>query len=149
VSPFEISPRPGLDSVRRLLAAERLPTMDLRAVQLDRFFFAGPRTAPAGIVGLELFTDVALLRSLVVRPAARGRGIGEALVRHAEGYAALQGVQHLYLLTITAQEFFKRLGFQPTTRAEAPAAIQKTREFADLCPASAAFLLKRLQGNET
>ena len=111
---------------------------------LRAFFYCGPADAPTGLVGLELFGDVALLRSLVVVPAARSSGMGTALVRYAENYARSQGVRTLYLLTTTAEGFFARLGYSHAARDAAPPAIRSTREFAGLCPASSAFMSKQL-----
>ena len=140
-----IRSQPSLSAVRRLLEAEGLPTSDLQASQLEHFFIAGPEEKPQGIVGLEVFADVALLRSLVVQRGARGRGLGHALVRHAEDYAALRHVGGIYLLTTTAEKFFQGLGYKSVARCDAPVSIQQTREFASLCPASSAFMMKRLK----
>lgn len=94
-----------------------------------------------GLVGLELYGREALLRSLVVRQLERGKGLGLALVRHAEAYAASRGVRSMYLLTLTAETFFQRLGYARLDRSAAPASIQRTSEFASLCPASSAFMM--------
>ncbi len=95
-------------------------------------------------MGLEIYGRDALLRSLVVSAAARTQGLGSALVLHAEQYAAAHEVRALYLLTTTAESFFEHRGYRRIDRAEAPSAIQSTREFASLCPASSAFMIKRL-----
>jgi amino-acid N-acetyltransferase len=50
----------------------------------------------------------------------------------------------MYLLTTTAETFFERRGYRRVDRTEAPQAIQTTVEFASLCPASSAFMIKRL-----
>ena len=63
---------------------------------------------------------------------------------HAEQYAAAHGVHALYLLTTTAESFFEHRGYRRIDRAEAPPSIQSTREFSSLCPASSAFMIKRL-----
>jgi amino-acid N-acetyltransferase len=66
------------------------------------------------------------------------------LTDHAEQYAASMGVRSIYLLTTTAEAFFKRLGYEHIERSQAPPSIQRTREFASLCPASSAFMVKSL-----
>ena len=96
-------------------------------------------------MGVELFGDVALLRSLAVSADARSSGMGTALVRHVESYAVSQGVRTLYLLTTTAEGFFARLGYASVAREAAPPAIRSTPEFAGICPASSAFMSKQLQ----
>jgi amino-acid N-acetyltransferase len=141
---LDISPRPALESVVKLLAAAQLPTEDLTAAHCDNFFFAGPATAPTGLVGLEVYGEVALLRSLVVASDRRGRGEGHELLKHAEERARAAGVRSLYLLTTTAEGFFARHGYQRVPRDSVPAAIGATREFAGICPASSACMVRRI-----
>jgi len=45
---------------------------------------------------------------------------------------------------MTAEKFFKNCKFQQTARETAPVGIQSTAEFKDLCPASAAFMVKTI-----
>jgi amino-acid N-acetyltransferase len=139
-----IRPRPLRLSVVALLEAEGLPASDLTEAHLEHFFFTGTDDAPSALVGLEIYGGSALLRSLVVSAAARTQGLGSALVLHAEEYAAAHQVHSIYLLTTTAEPYFERRGYQRIDRAQAPASIQSTREFASLCPASSAFMIKRL-----
>jgi amino-acid N-acetyltransferase len=139
-----IQGRPTLSSVVALLEAQGLPTSDLTESHFQHFFFAGHESAPDALVGLEIYGQDALLRSLVVSPDARSRGLGSALVLHVEGYAAAHEVRALYLLTTTAESYFEHRGYRRVDRAQAPPSIRSTREFADLCPASSAFMIKRL-----
>lgn len=111
---------------------------------MEHFFFCGPTAAPTALVGVELCGASALLRSLVVRPEHRSIGLGAALVEHVEGYARSHGVRAIYLLTTTAEAFFARRGYATEHRATAPPEIAATREFAGICPASSAFMMKRL-----
>jgi amino-acid N-acetyltransferase len=127
-----------------LLEAEGLPASDLTEAHLEHFFFAGSDGAPTGVVGLELYGHDSLLRSLAVGAAARTQGLGSALILHAEEYAKAHQVRAIYLLTTTAQAYFEQRGYRRIDRAQAPASIQSTREFASLCPASCAFMIKRL-----
>jgi amino-acid N-acetyltransferase len=105
---------------------------------------ASSQHAPVGLVGLELHGCDALLRSLVVDPTSRTEGIGSQLVEHAENYARARGVESVYLLTTTAESFFARRGYARVDRRNAPESISTTREFSSICPASSAFMLKRL-----
>ncbi|MGH8319395.1 MAG: arsenic resistance N-acetyltransferase ArsN2 [Steroidobacteraceae bacterium] len=125
-----------------LLAAVGLPSSDLTEPQLEHFLFSGPRNAPTGLVGLELYDSVALLRSLAVAPNAQRSGLGTTLLEQAEGYAYAHGVRSLYLLTTTAQRFFESRGYRLTSRESCPASIRSTSEFVTLCPASSALLVK-------
>ena len=144
-APLMIRERPPHSSVVALLEAEGLPASDLTEEHLEHFFFTGTDGAPSALVGLELYRDAALLRSLVVSAAARTQGLGTALVLHAEEYAAAHQVRTLYLLTTTAETYFEHRGYRRSDRAEAPPSIKTTREFASLCPSSSAFMSKRLQ----
>jgi amino-acid N-acetyltransferase len=139
-----ISANPELDAVRALLASADLPTEDITEAHCRDFFYAGPRDAPTGLVGLEVLGDVALLRSLVVTPADRNAGEGSELVRHAEDQARRRGVRGLYLLTMTAEKFFAKRGYGRVLREAAPTAIKATKEFAGICPSSSAFMSKLL-----
>jgi GNAT superfamily N-acetyltransferase len=73
---------------------------------------------PAGLTGVHVDDDVADLVSMWVRPAARGRGAGEALVSAAAGWARDHGHGALYLWVAEANEparrLYERLGFTPT-----------------------------------
>lgn len=135
---------PSPEAARGLLAAADLPTSDLTDEQLTTFFYCGPAAKPSALIGVEVYGTEALLRSLVVDPSLRSTGLGTALVERAETHAAGHGVGTLYLLTTTAEAFFARRGYHRIDRAVAPQAIRSTREFAGLCPASSAFMFKRL-----
>lgn len=141
---LSITSTPTLAAATNLLNAAGLPTEDLTPSHCDNFFFVGPADAPTGLVGLELFGDVALLRSLVVSSERRGAGDGAALLHHAEDHARLHGVRALYLLTTTAEPFFEKHGYKRADRESAPPAIRSSREFAGICPASSAFMSRNL-----
>jgi amino-acid N-acetyltransferase len=132
--------------VTALLAANHLPIEDIqngRAVSLFGSFSAG---ALCGVIGLELHGQNALLRSLAVSPTRRRFGTGSALVSFAECEAVKHGVTAVYLLTSTAAQFFEHRGYFYVQRLEAPASIASTSQFSNLCPASAAFMVKAVQG---
>jgi amino-acid N-acetyltransferase len=133
-----------LPAVKRLLDEAKLPVADLSEAHLENFIGRSYGNELEGVVGLELYPPVALLRSLAVVPARRGRGIGQALLADAERYARERDVKDIFLLTTSAERFFARAGYERIERAAAPAAIQHTQEFSSLCPASSAFMRKRL-----
>jgi amino-acid N-acetyltransferase len=141
---IQIYGRPSRPIAVQMLLNASLPVDDLMDRHMEHFFFAGSATKPAGIVGLELCGPDALLRSLVVDPAIRSRGLGRALVATAETHARTRGVRSIYLLTTTAEPFFQHLGYVSADRAGAPREIRATREFAFICPASSAFMVKHL-----
>ena len=96
-----IHAHPNELAVRALLAAAGLPVADLTAAHLDDFWGCGDGSKLAGVVGLEAYGTVALLRSLAVAPDGQGRGLGSALLAHAEQAARQRGIatlleRHLY-----------------------------------------------------
>jgi len=132
--------KPGdLPEISELLATPRLPTMGV-AENLGTFFVFESRHSIVGVGGLELHGSVALLRSLAVAPAHRGRGLATAICAHLEAEAATRGVEHVYLLTETAERFFTRRGYVAIPRANAPPEIASSEEFSVLCPQSAVFM---------
>jgi amino-acid N-acetyltransferase len=143
-NPLIIRTRPPLSTAAALLQAHGLPVSDITDEHLEHFFYIGSHGSPTGLVGVEIHGTDALLRSLVVADAARTQGLGSSLVKHAEDHAASRQVSAMYLLTMTAESFFQRRGYRCIDRAQAPPVIQSTREFASLCPASSAFMIKRL-----
>ena len=140
-----IADQPSRQGVIALLNGAQLPTSDITDELLETFFFAGERTNPLGIVGLELSPPHALLRSLVVKAEARSGGLGSRLLEHAEERARARGVHRIYLLTTTADSFFAARGYAGTNRSDAPPFIGSSAEFASLCPANATFMVKHLQ----
>jgi amino-acid N-acetyltransferase len=135
---------PSLDAAVALLTSANLPVADLTAALMEDFFLVGSSAAPDGLVGVQFCGPDALLRSLVVAPSRRSTGLGCALVAHAEAHARARGARAVYLLTSTAEGFFRRRGYIEADRSRAPPAIRSTREFSDICPSSSAFLVKTL-----
>ena len=135
---------PPLSAVQRLLADAGLPVDDLVTQRFQHFFGCGEAREPKGVVGLELYGEDGLLRSLAVAATARGHGCAKALVAQAERDAREHGVRRLFLLTTSAADFFARLGYKETGRERAPAAIRATREFSSLCPSSSTLMVKEI-----
>jgi amino-acid N-acetyltransferase len=126
-----------LAAVRALLDSAQLPLDGL-----EEQFGAGYAVAEAdgtviGAEGIETYEDSGLLRSAVVHDAWRGRGIGDALTRDRLDWARSRGLREVYLLTTTAADYFPRYGFTRVERSSAPAALQRSREFAEACPQTA------------
>ena len=131
--------------VRTLLADNALPNSDVDDSGRIRCLIADDADGhPAACIGVETYGNNALLRSLAVRPAMRGRGVGHALVAAAEDTARAMGVSRLYLLTKTARDFFSHLGYDVIDRVDAPDTLQGSSQFAELCPASAVCMSKTL-----
>jgi len=138
---MEIRPaRPAdLPRVEALLREAALPWEDL-ALHFGAFLVGEQGGALVASAGLEHYGPDALVRSVAIAAPLRSTGLGAALCDTLLGDARRRGVRDAYLLTTTAPLFFARLGFAPIARESAPAAIRATREFAELCPASAALM---------
>jgi amino-acid N-acetyltransferase len=128
-----------MESILGLLAESGLPTGGI-ADLLDQFVVAEDGDAVIAVGGVEYHGSHALLRSLAVSAEHRGRGVGTVICDHLEALAAQHGVESIYILTETAEEFFAHRGYAIAERSEAPAEIAASEEFADLCPQSATFM---------
>ena len=49
-------------------------------------------------------------------------------------------IQQFYLLTTTADGFFRKLGWTVTVRKEAPLEIGQSKEFISICPSTATHM---------
>ena len=141
---LEIRPAGPADfeAAKDLLQAAGLPVEDLSGDQLGHFLVASIGGAVAGVIGLEAFSGIGLLRSLVTRPDVRKAGIGRRLMAALEVRARRQGLQELWLLTTDADHYFETLGYRTRLREEAPDVIRRTSEFSTLCPADAVLMSK-------
>ena len=125
-----------LTEVLGLLSECGLPREGV-AEHFDGFLVAREEGALRGVAGLEIYGDVAFLRSLAVRPAARGKGWGGKLVQSLMEVAQERNIRTLYLLTETAESFFLRLGFERIPRDRMDARLEASRELQGVCPESA------------
>ena len=75
----------------------------------------------AGFASLKIFNaDLAEVRSLIVAPQFRRRGIARAIVNELLGEAKFYGLKSVFTLTYQ-KEFFERLGFIEIPKDELPA----------------------------
>ncbi len=134
-----------LPATLALLRAAGLPTQDIAGGASVQIWVLEGERGILGAVALEgAGSDGRLLRSLVIDPALRRRGLGRALVARIERDARAEGVKRLVLLTETAQGLFDRLGYEVIPRNQAPADLQSSAEFQSLCPGSAVCMAKQL-----
>jgi amino-acid N-acetyltransferase len=132
-----------LSAVETLLSASDLPLDGVRDNFSD-FVVAEDGAEIAGAIGLENFGSVALLRSAVVSPGHRGNGVGRQLVEQLLENAADTGVEEIYLLTTTAEQYFPRFGFTRTTRSAVPDSVKASVEFQGACPDTAVVMTRRI-----
>ena len=132
------------DMIEALLLESSLPIDDLDSEKVPDFLVAEDESEVIGLIGLQLYDKIGLLRSLVVAKKARSLGLGGKLVGSLESAAQAAGVRELWLLTVDAEKFFERHGFEIAERDTAPESIQRSEEFSDLCPGTAFLMRKSL-----
>ena len=144
---FEAALRVPVESdltiAEHLLAKAGLPTADLTIDHLA--LVAEKEGVVAGMIGLEQFKNIGLLRSLVIAEEFRNAGLGGVLVGALEQLACEKQIAELWLLTIDADDWFASLGYRTRSRDSAPAAIRSTAEFSSLCPGDAVLMKKSLK----
>jgi amino-acid N-acetyltransferase len=126
-----------LTAVRQLLSGANLPLDGLEEQFGDGYAVAESGGTIIGAEGIETYDGAGLLRSAVVDSRWRGQGVGDALTRDRLNWARKRGLREVYLLTTTAADYFPRHGFERVARDSAPAAMQRSREFAEACPDTA------------
>lgn len=140
---LRIADEADTEVIRDLLERSGLPTADLRTARPE-FVIASRGREIIGIGALERFGGAALLRSVAVETPWRGKGVGQLLVAELEKRARAAGVTELILLTLTARDFFARLGYEVRERGQVPRAVTESAEFRSLCPATAVCMMKTL-----
>ena len=107
-----------------------------------RFFIARLDGSPAGCGGIALFSTFAEVKRMYIRPAARGRGVADAILTALAAEVSGAGLTLLRLETgihqLAALRFDQRCGFVPCAAFE---------PYASMSPhaiATSVFLEKRL-----
>lgn len=129
-----------LPAINTLLASEGLPTSDI-VLDIVHIYMFHDQDDLVGLTGLETFKKYALLRSVAVTKDFKNKGLGREIVHKTILKAKKMGMEHLYLLTTSAEGFFAQFGFRKIDRELAPSHIKSTREFRELCDKTAAFMM--------
>lgn len=130
-------------AIIHLLESNALPTADIYAKNITLFVGLMEHEIVATI-GIEQYGKEALLRSLCVKEGFKNQKLGAKMLSYLLNFCANEKIETLYLLTTTAEHYFVRYGFEKITRDSTPGTIQKTREFQDICPASAIIMELKL-----
>lgn len=126
-----------------IITASNLHASDLPGT-LNNFFVYLLNSEVIGVIGLEIYNDCGLLRSLAVSSQHQNVGIGGQLIAKIEAFASTTGLKALYLLTETAKEYFENKGYEHVARMDIPNAIKESSQFTSLCPDSAIAMKKYL-----
>jgi HAD superfamily hydrolase (TIGR01457 family) len=122
--------------IEELLRASGLEADSVRE-RLPETLVARSAGAVVGTAAVELFGDLAHLRSLAVHPRYRGAQVGTILTARAAALARERGARTIYAVTEDAERFFVGLGFEAIgTKAALPEPIASTPMVAGHCSES-------------
>jgi amino-acid N-acetyltransferase len=125
-----------LEPIKALLAASDLPVAGVDE-HWKTFIVARDGQNLVACGGAEAYQFVALIRSVAVQPAYRSHGLGRRIVRQLLDRLASRGLREFYLLTTTAEDYFRKRGFKTIDRDEVHPQLLSSREFQDACPDNA------------
>lgn len=131
------------EKVLSLLNDADLPADDIYE-HLDNFLILKKDAEVIGAVGLEVWNDKGLLRSLVVKNNYRNTGLGKILYEKCIELAKQKNLSEIGLLTTTAEDFFAKRGFMKLTKESIPEFIKRTKEFRIYCPSSSIVMIKKI-----
>ena len=131
------------DAIIGLLQSEKLPVEDLPA-DLKNFFVAIDNGSVVGAIGLEVYDQNGLLRSLIVKSEYRKMKLATRLINELENLSRSIGLKSIYLLTETAREYFDKKGYTAIDRNKAPVSIKQSSEFSHVCPSTAVLMQKNI-----
>ena len=131
-------------AIEALLVANKLPTDGAQA-HLNTYLLAVSNGEIVGTAGAEVYGQIALLRSVAVALGLHKQGIGKLLLDRLIHEAQRRDIGTLYLLTVTAPEYFAQYGFKRGKIEDAPQALKASAELQGACPACAAFMALSLK----
>lgn len=134
-----------LDEIKNLLIHYNLPTIDC-VEHIQNFVVAQNDDGLLAIGAFEHCGDAGLVRSIAVKETHKGHGIGEQIFQRIKSNALKSGITTLYLLTTDASGYFEQLGFSHCVRDEIPKLVKSTKQFTELCPATAHTMIFTLTG---
>lgn len=120
------------DAVAALLGQANLPRAGVTE-HFGNFLVAETDGTIIGSIGLEMYGATALLRSAVVHPSWRNRGVGSLLYEEVIHRAAANGVRRVILLTNTAEKYFAKKGFKRIPQDSLSGPITSSAEFNGAC----------------
>jgi amino-acid N-acetyltransferase len=129
--------------VAKLLDDNKLPVTDIND-KLIQFFVCVIEKRIIGVVGVEDYAPLVLLRSLAVHNDFKGVGIGLLLLNRFFSFCRSKKIFEIYLLTETAEKYFRMFGFNSVDRKTLPVIIKQTKEFKSICPESAVAMYRKL-----
>lgn len=135
-----------LPEIYLLLEELNLPITGI-SEHLDNFILSIHNNLITGIIGLEMYGKIGLLRSVGVRSSYQSQRIGDDLMMAIQEYAKFKSVERIYLFTDTAEKWFEQYGFNKISNDQLDPILQRSKEYS-LCKSSVKMLktLKALEG---
>lgn len=106
------------------------------------FYVADIGGTIVGCAALESDGSTGLLRSVGVLSTAQGAGIGRRLVEAVHERVMDLGLESVYLLTTTADEYFSRFGYESWEEENLPSVVTGSAEYVT-CSASGATTMRK------
>ena len=88
-----------------------------------------------GMVGLEIYGEKGILRSLVLRSESWNSKVGVELLALILSYGWRKGLKEVYLMTRSSQAFFEYWGFVEMDWSELPDVLRQSSQFQEYDPA--------------
>lgn len=130
-------------SLAAMLADNGLLTDDLHGPHRHFYSFIDDNGWRVGAGGVEIYGEVAMLRSFMTTACHRGQGLGGQMLEELLARARRDGVREVYLFCEGADQFFAKHGFSAVSRDTAPAALKGVPEFAARSP-KCKFMLRKI-----
>lgn len=140
---FEKISKEDINDAITLLKENDLCYTDIPKENLD-IFKVLDNNMIVGYLGLEHYGSDAVLRAVVIKDNLRGLKLGRKMTLLGIDAARSRGIKSLYLLTITAKNFFSKFGFKVMVRKDVPEAVGKSEEFLNFCPDTATCMMLSL-----
>lgn len=122
-----------MPEIAALLTTSGLPVV---RVHDAKYFLVADDGQIIGVIGAIYDTSQALLRSFAVSPYKRARGIGGKLVERMLIELKMNKLQEVYLITDTAADYFRHMGFQEIQREVVPTGLLTESGLDKACPCS-------------
>ncbi|MFZ5608150.1 MAG: GNAT family N-acetyltransferase [Pseudomonadota bacterium] len=127
-------------ALAQMLADSALLTSDLEGENKHFFAFVDEDGWRVGVGGFEIYGEDALLRSFLTVSAHRGQGLGAEMLALLLAEARHRGATTVYLFTEGAEGFFKKQGFTPVAKEDAPATLRASAQYRVHCADKAVML---------
>jgi len=132
--------------IENLLEKCNLPVNDIME-NIDNFIVSELENKIVGVGGYETHGEIVLIRSIAVDQACRGKSIGVNIYHLLESKIKHIGIKEVYLLTETATDYFKTLGFTIKERTSIPKVVTQTKQFKEICPSTAIVMFNEIAIN--